>query len=90
MDQSDFDPYEVDADGLPLVYNEERIGAFLEGQTWYVCECVVNPDLLKCHINLLCIAGELTSRWARFAAISGKHAGQHTLQLYIAMSNSQL
>ena len=32
MDQPDFDPYEVDADGLPLVYNEERIGAFWKGK----------------------------------------------------------
>ncbi|KAL3161508.1 hypothetical protein ABBQ32_010382 [Trebouxia sp. C0010 RCD-2024] len=47
MDHPDFDPYEVDADGLPLVYNEERIAGFWKGKP-----------------------GELTSRWARFAAIS--------------------
>ncbi|DBB04853.1 TPA: hypothetical protein ACH3X3_010141 [Trebouxia sp. C0006] len=47
MDQADFDPYEIDTDGLPLVYNEERIASFWKGKP-----------------------GELTSRWARFAAVS--------------------
>ena len=28
MDAADFDPDEVDEEGLPLVYNEERISAF--------------------------------------------------------------
>lgn len=32
MDHPDFDPYEVDADGLPLVYNEERIAGFWKGK----------------------------------------------------------
>lgn len=32
MDQADFDPYEIDADGLPLVYNEERIASFWKGK----------------------------------------------------------
>ncbi len=32
MDQADFDPYEIDTDGLPLVYNEERIASFWKGK----------------------------------------------------------
>ena len=28
MDAADFDPDEVDDEGLPLVYNEEKIAAF--------------------------------------------------------------
>lgn len=32
LDQADFDPYEVDEDGLPLVYNEQRIAAFWKGK----------------------------------------------------------
>ncbi len=49
MDSADFDPDEVDDDGLPLVYNEERIASYWGGRP-----------------------GELASRWATFAAISGK------------------
>ncbi len=32
MDAADFDPDEVDEDGLPLVYNEESIAAYWRGR----------------------------------------------------------
>lgn len=45
MDQPDFDPYEVDADGLPLVYNEERIGAFWKGKPGvHIIVCMSSLD----------------------------------------------
>lgn len=48
FDDTSFDPDAVDEDGLPLVYNEERISQFWKGRP-----------------------GELATRWARFAGISG-------------------
>lgn len=48
LDAADFDPDEVDEDGLPLVYNEDRIALYWKGRP-----------------------GELTSRWTKFAGISG-------------------
>ncbi len=32
MDSADFDADEVDEDGLPLVYNEQRIASFWKGR----------------------------------------------------------
>ncbi len=32
LDQADFDPQEVNEDGLPLVYNEQRIASFWKGK----------------------------------------------------------
>lgn len=37
LDQPDFDPYEVDEDGLPLVYNEQRISSFWKGKPGDIC-----------------------------------------------------
>jgi len=74
MDQADFDPYEIDTDGLPLVYNEERIASFWKGKPGKHASCYhlatsspLTPRVLRAYV----LAGELTSRWARFAAVSG-------------------
>lgn len=58
MDQPDFDPYEVDADGLPLVYNEERIGAFWKGKPgMHIIVCMSSLghiDMQNPHITSTC------------------------------------
>lgn len=73
MDQADFDPYEIDADGLPLVYNEERIASFWKGKPGGHLSGSTSPHFKKQHFVTQCLrAGELTSRWARFAAVSGR------------------
>ena len=53
MDHPDFDPYEVDADGLPLVYNEERIAGFWKGKP-----STIGLFTIQCNVGLW-----LTVRW---------------------------
>ncbi|GAB4820938.1 hypothetical protein N2152v2_007984 [Parachlorella kessleri] len=59
LDALDFDPYEVDEDGLPLVYNEERIAAFWKGRPgeltarWTGFGRVSVPWLTKLANNLI-------------------------------------
>ena len=82
MDQPDFDPYEIDADGLPLVYNEERIATFWKGKFGMCFDSLSMAILGKIFLNhnLLQLAGELSSRWARFAAVSGEQHVKAQLQ----------
>lgn len=82
MDQPDFDPYEIDSDGLPLVYNEERVATFWKGKFGKRFDLLSRAILaeLVLNNNLLPFAGELSSRWARFAAVSGEQCVEAQLR----------